>query len=163
QVSVAVVAILVENDDYRSHIAVYLLEVPDIDPSLIPAPNGLPHVNTVQNGRGERFDTSALFRQNALALFLQEAPIVLDYHLLGPMQATALAVHLAGPFARGALFFPLLQTVGPELLLGIGQTAAQPDPAGIDPYLFAGDAHGGQIGLLALRGVAAGRLPNFPG
>ena len=162
-VGVAVVAILVEDHHDAADLALDLLELAHVDAAFVPLANGLAQVDAIENRRGERLHAHALLGENALALFLEKTAVVLDHQIFGRVGADAGAVQLAGPFAGNLLFLARLQAVGAQLLLGVGQAAAQADAARVDPDLFAGDAHGRQIALGALRRIGAGGLPDVPG
>src|ERR1019366_2930607 len=109
----------------------------------------------------ERLDPRALLEENALALLLEGASVVLDDEVFGGIGADSRAIQLAGPFAGELLFLARLEPVGAQFLLGVGQAAAQADAAGVDPDLFARDARGGNVAFEALRRIESGGLPDI--
>src|ERR1035441_1198104 len=162
-VRIAVVAVLIEDHHHAAHFARDLLELAHVDALFVPLADGLAEVDTIQNRGGERLHAHALFGENALAFLLEVAAVVLDDQVLGRIGADAGAVQLAGPFTGELLLLAGLESVGAQLLFGVGQAAAQADAARIDPDLFAGYARGGKFALDVLRRIAPGGLPDVPG
>ena len=114
QVRIAVVAVLVEDHHDRSDFALDLLELPHVDAAFVPLADRLANVDAVENRGGERLDAHALLGEDALALLLQKAAVILDDQVLGRIGADAAAVELAGPFAGELLLLARLQAVRPH-------------------------------------------------
>src|ERR1035438_5183698 len=161
-VGVAVIAVLVEDHHDAAHLAMDLLEVAHVDALFVPLADGLAEVDAIQNRSGEGLDAHAFLGENALALLLEVASVVLDDEVLWGIGADARAIQLAGPFAGELLFLARLEAVGAQFLLGVGQAAAQADAAGVDPDLFARGARGGDVAFEAVGGVEVRRPPRQP-
>src|ERR1022692_2299306 len=162
-IGVAVITILVEDHHHAAHLAMDLLEVAHVDALFVPLADGLAEVDAIQNRSSEGLDAHAFLGENALALLLEVASVVLDDEVFGGIGADARAIQLAGPFAGELLFFARLEAVGAQFLLGVGQAAAQADAAGGGPDLFARGGRGGDVAFEALRRIESGGLPDIPG
>ena len=68
------------------------------------------------------------------------------------------------PFAGELFFLARLQPARHQALLGAGKPAAEAQPLGVEPDLFARQVDGLQhVADVFLRRIAIGHLPDFPG
>src|SRR5579883_3427289 len=99
QILIAIVAILVENHDYRSHFAREPVRFAHEDFLAMPVADGLANIDAIENRRRERFDADSLFRQHRLGFFLEESAVLFDDQIFRRIRADRFAVGLASPFA----------------------------------------------------------------
>src|SRR5437660_524211 len=104
-----------------------LLGIADVDLALMPVANGFAKIDAIEQRRGERLHSGPLFRENALAFFLQKSAEVFNDNVFRRIRADIRAIQFAGPFAGKFLFLTLLQAEIAEAALGARQTAAQAD------------------------------------
>ena len=129
----------------------------------MPVADGLAEIDAIEQRGGERLDRGALFGEDALALFLEEAAEVLDDQVFGRIGADAVAVELAGPLAGELFFLARLQAEAAHAPFGAGQAAAETDPPRVEPDLFARNIDGRDIADRSAADVARGGFPDFPG
>ena len=104
-VVVTAVAVLVEDHDDGADFAMNLALIADEDPAFMPVANRFAQIDAVEQGRGERLHGGALFGQNALALFLQEAAEILDENIFGRIGTDAGAIEFADAHSPGIFSF----------------------------------------------------------
>src|SRR5579872_931334 len=128
----------------------------------MPAPDGLAHIDAVENRGGEGLDPRAFLGKNALSLLFQKPAIILDHQVFRGIRADAGSVQLAGPFARNLLLLARLKAVGLYPPLHAGQMPPQADAPGVDPDFVTREACCLQIRGRLLWRIAVGRLPDLP-
>ena len=91
-VAVAIIAVLIEDDDDAAYFALDLLEMANVDAAFVPFADRLAKVDAIENRGSEGLDADALLGEDALALFLEEAAVIFDNEVFGRIRADARAI-----------------------------------------------------------------------